>query len=104
MVRLQRLEDLATKVGNEASSHLSCETQASAIVVPDEQSIDVGCERFDPSGNPIYLSVFVHRGKLKLLSNRSANAALDEVEKDGAANANCNLHWDGVQVLSKAQL
>ena len=40
MVRLQRLEDLAAQVRNEASSHLACEPQAGIIVVPDEQSID----------------------------------------------------------------
>ena len=36
MVGLQRLEDLATQMGNEASSHLACEPQTGLIVVADE--------------------------------------------------------------------
>jgi hypothetical protein len=40
MVRLQRLEDLATEMRDEASPHLAREPQARVVVVPDEQSVD----------------------------------------------------------------
>ena len=36
MVRLQRPEDLATQVRNEASPHLAREAQAGVVVVADE--------------------------------------------------------------------
>jgi hypothetical protein len=42
LVGLQRLEDLAAQVRNEASSHLACEPQAAPIVVADVSVANFG--------------------------------------------------------------